>query len=155
MALLRESKSVLKALELAQNAHRGQVDKGGQPYILHPMHVAESLHTEEEQIAGLLHDVVEDTYVTLEDLRAQGFEESVVQAVDCLTHRRGEPRETYLNRIAQNPLAVRVKLADLAHNSDLSRIPHPVQEAYERAARYRREMEYLRAFALVPRNEER
>lgn len=154
MKLLRESKSVVSALELATAAHRGQVDKAGRDYINHPITVAESLNTEEEQTVALLHDVVEDTDITLDDLRGRGFSDSIVAAVDCLTHRSGEPRDTYLRRIAENPLAVTVKLADLTHNSDLSRLANPTEKDLARAARYKREMEYLRSPVSRPSDSE-
>lgn len=143
MKLLRESKSVAAALELATAAHRGQVDKAWCDYINHPITVAEMLGTEEEQTAALLHDVVEDTDITLDDLKKCGFSDSVVAAVDCLTHRSGESRKDYLRRIGENPLAVRVKLADLTHNSDLSRIASPTEKDLARTAKYQREMEWL------------
>lgn len=144
MELLRESKNVVSALELATAAHHGQVDKAGVDYINHPIKVAESLNTEEEQTVALLHDVVEDTEITLDDLRGRGFSDSVVKAVDCLTRRRGEPRDAYLQRIAGNPLAVVVKLADLTHNFDLSRIANPTQKDFARTAKYKKEIAFLR-----------
>ncbi len=143
MKLLLESKEVWKAHQLAIAAHSGQVDKGGSPYINHPVAVAEALETEEEQIVALLHDVVEDTPITLEELLGRGFSRSVVEAVDCLTKREGEAREAYLARIKQNPLATVVKLADLRHNSDLSRIPFPTEKDFARVRKYQKEMEFL------------
>lgn len=145
MRLLLECQSVMKALELATVAHRGQVDKAGCEYINHPITVAEMLNTEEEQTAALLHDVVEDTDITIDKLRECGFSERVVVAVDCLTHRSGESRKDYLRRISENPLAVRVKLADLEHNSDLIRLANPTEKDMARTAKYKREMEWLRA----------
>lgn len=147
---LHNTLSVHAALALAAEAHAGQKDKAGQDYILHPIHVAMSLETEEAQTVALLHDVVEDTPVTLADLRTRGFSEAVLQAVDCLTHREGETRSAYLKRIAANPLAIRVKLADLAHNSDLRRIPAPTERDIARAARYQEEMAQLRRAPLCP-----
>lgn len=145
MKLLLESESVSKALRLAAAAHKGQVDKAGKDYIGHPIAVAESLDTEEEQTAALLHDTVEDTEVTLEGLKAEGFSAAVVRAVECLTQRNGEPREAYLLRVAANPLAIKVKLADLAHNSDLSRLSAPAEKDYARAERYAKEAAFLKA----------
>lgn len=143
MKLLLDSESVAKALRLATEAHRGQVDKAGRDYINHPVAVAERLDTAEAQTAALLHDVVEDTAVTLNDLRSEGFSERVVSAVEHLTHREGEPREDYIARIAENPLAVTVKLADLAHNSDLGRLPEVSEKDLQRVERYKRETELL------------
>ena len=145
MKLLLGSESVSRALRLATAAHNGQVDKAGADYIKHPIAVAEVLDTEEEQTAALLHDTVEDTGVTLDRLRAEGFSSAVVTAVECLTHRNSEPRETYLQRVAENPLAVKVKLADLAHNSDLSRLSAPTEKDYVRAERYAKETAFLKA----------
>ena len=145
MKLLLESESVSKALQLATVAHKGQIDKAGADYIKHPIAVAESLGTEDEQTAALLHDTVEDTEVTLDDLKSEGFSFAVLKAVDCLTRRDHEPRDTYLQRVAEDPLAVKVKLADLAHNSDLSRLSVPTERDYARAKRYAKEMAFLEA----------
>lgn len=145
MKLLLECQSVAAALELATAAHRGQVDKAGCDYVNHPIKVAEMLDTEEEQTAALLHDVVEDTDITLDDLRERGFSDSVVAAVECLTRRSDELRKDYLRRISVNSLAVKVKLADLEHNSDLSRLANPTEKDLARTAKYKREMEWLRA----------
>lgn len=153
MKLLREYQSVTTALELATVAHRGQVDKAGCDYINHPVTVAEMLDTEEQQTVALLHDVVEDTDITLDNLRERGFSASVVAAVDCLTHRSGESRDSYLQRIAENPLAVSVKLADLTHNSDLGRLASPTEKDFARTARYKQEIDYLRSFSAVPQND--
>lgn len=145
MKLLLESENVSKALRLATAAHKGQVDKAGVDYIKHPIAVAEFLDTEDEQTAALLHDTVEDTEVTLENLKAEGFSDTALHAVYCLTHKKDESRETYLQRVAENPLAVKVKLADLAHNSDLSRLPAPTEKDFARAERYAKEIAFLRA----------
>lgn len=144
MKLLLESKTVLQAYQLAKAAHNGQLDKGGNDYINHPVAVAESVSTEEEQIVALLHDIVEDTPMTLENLREQGFSEQVVKAVDCLTKRDGESLKIYLGRVKQNPLARTVKLADLAHNSDLRRIPAPTEKDLSRTRRYQEEIDFLK-----------
>lgn len=144
MKLLLESESVSKALRLATAAHKGQVDKAGQDYIKHPIAVAEQLETAEEQTAALLHDTIEDTYVTIEDLRNEGFSDNVLQAVCALTHEDWEPRDTYLQRVAKNPLAIKVKLADLTHNSDLTRIPAPTARDFARVEKYKKEMQFLK-----------
>lgn len=113
---------VAKAREIAAEAHKGQVDKNGQDYMLHPSRVSTMGKTEEEKIVGLLHDVVEDSTITLEDLSKVGFSEEVVAAVDCLTKREGEEYLPYLNRIKGNALARQVKLYDLADNSSPIRL---------------------------------
>lgn len=111
----------IKAMNLAYNAHHGQFDKGGVPYIFHPIHLAEGMEDEASTCVALLHDTVEDTAVTLEQL-AQGFPKEVVEAVDLLTHREGVDYFDYVRAIKTNPLATKVKLADLAHNCDPKRI---------------------------------
>ena len=144
MRLLEESKIVSKALEIATRAHRGQHDKAGKPYINHPKAVARMLGTEETQTVALLHDVVEDTSVTLDELKEAGFSDDIITAVDSLTHRAGEAREEYIMRVSKNPLATMVKLADLKHNQDLSRIKSPSEQDFKRVARYRGEEVFLK-----------
>ena len=126
-----------KAAKLAEKAHQGQVDKGGQPYILHPGRVMEQCETETEKIVALLHDVMEDTPYTLEDLRQEGFSEEVLEALLCLTHREGEPYMAYIERVCENPLAARVKYADLQDNMDLRRIPEPTERDFARLEKYK------------------
>ena len=109
-----------KAMRIAYKAHHGQLDYNGIPYIFHPIHLAEQMEDEFSCCAALLHDVVEDTEVTLEDLR-KDFPEEVVEAVRLLTHLEGVPNVEYLTAIKANPIALKVKLADNAHNADQSR----------------------------------
>jgi hypothetical protein len=111
-----------KAMAIAYNAHHGQNDKDGVPYIFHPIHVAESMTTEYETIAALLHDVVEDTDITIEDLIDEGFPDDVIEAIRLLTHEKGIGYCEYLESIKTNAIATTVKLADLAHNSDETRL---------------------------------
>lgn len=132
------------AFEIAQRAHKGQKDKAGQPYISHPIRVSESVHTDEEKAVALLHDVIEDSEITLTDLRAHGLPDAVVDAVDCMTKRKGESYESYLWRVKSNLIARVVKIADMEHNSDLSRLPHPSSSDYERLEKYRKGLEFLR-----------
>ena len=110
----------IKAMAIAYDAHHGQFDKAGIPYVFHPLHVAEGMEDEISCCAALLHDVVEDTHVTLEDL-AKDFPEEVVEAVRLLTHDPQEEYLEYVRRIKPNPVAMKVKLADIAHNTDESR----------------------------------
>jgi len=112
-----------KAIRLAAEAHAGQTEKNGSPYILHPLRLMFRMHGELEMAAAVLHDVVEDTDWTLERLGAAGFPPALVDALDCLTHRPGEPYPRYVRRAAANPVARRVKLADLEDNLDLRRLP--------------------------------
>ncbi len=139
-----ESAQVQKAYAIAAAAHAGQVDKAGADYINHPLTVASFVETDEEKIVALLHDVVEDTAVTLRDLRDAGFSEAVVHAVDCVTKRAGEALQDYLLRVKSDPLATSVKLADLRHNSDLSRLAAPTEKDLARAERYRAEIAFLK-----------
>lgn len=127
-----------KALSLATIAHSGQTDKAGKPYILHPIAVAKIVETEEEKTVALLHDVIEDTPVTLGELRENGFPESVVAAVDVLTKRPGVDYGDYIQWVKHNPLALAVKIADMMHNMDLSRIPNPTDKDYARIEKYKR-----------------
>ena len=110
-----------KAMAIAFNAHKEQVDKAGSPYIFHPFHLAEQMATEDEVCVALLHDVAEDTDITLEDLRAQGFHKRIMDALVLLTHDDGVDYMDYIKEIKSNPLAKKVKLADLRHNRNTSR----------------------------------
>ena len=132
-----------KALEIAQKAHEGQVDKAGRPYIEHPIHVAESMETEEEVCAALLHDVIEDTSLTLSDLEKEGFPDEVIKALELLTHDDDVPYLDYVRAIAHNPIAKKVKLADLCHNSDLTRLPTITKHDERRLEKYKQAIEIL------------
>lgn len=109
-----------KAIKLAYQAHDGQLDKAGMPYILHPIHLAEQMDDEISTCVAILHDVVEDTDVTFEDLEKE-FPESVLEPLRYLTHQKGVPYMEYVERILENDIAVKVKLADIDHNMDQSR----------------------------------
>jgi guanosine-3',5'-bis(diphosphate) 3'-pyrophosphohydrolase len=125
-----------RAIEIAAKAHAGQKDKAGTQYILHPLRVMLRVSTPDERIAAVLHDVVEDTSVTLEGLRAEGFSEEVIAAIDALTKRTGETRIDAAKRAATNPIARIVKLADNAENMDLSRIRYPTEKDLQRIGEY-------------------
>ena len=131
------------AILLAARAHRGQVDKAGEPYILHPLRVMLRLKDEADRIAAVLHDVIEDTGITEESLRDQGYSEEVLGALDALTRRQGESYADFIERVAGNPLARRVKLADLADNLDASRLLEITPKDRERLARYQAAWERL------------
>jgi (p)ppGpp synthase/HD superfamily hydrolase len=132
-----------RAIEIAAKAHAGQVDKAGQPYVLHPLRMMLAVTTPEACMAAVLHDVVEDTAVTLDELRAEGFPAAVLEAVEALTKREGEDYEAFIRRVAPNPIAREVKLADLRDNSDLSRIAEPTERDRERIRKYQRAIAYL------------
>jgi len=127
-----------RALVIAAEAHQGALDKGGAPYILHPLRVMHQVTTADEQIIAILHDVVEDTSWTFDALRAEGFSEAIVSAVDALTRREGETYEAFIARGATNPLARRVKLADIEDNMDLRRLGEIGEKDLERLKRYQR-----------------
>jgi len=130
--------TVNDAIALATKAHKGQKDKGGADYISHPLRLMAKMSTEEEKMTAVLHDVVEDTPVTLEYLRSAGYPAAVVEALDLLTHRKGESYADYIGRIKQNPLARKVKIADLEDNMDLARLPSPQQKDLDRVEKYRK-----------------
>lgn len=128
----------VKALKLAYEAHAGQTDKSGVPYVFHPVHLAEQMDDEASTVAALLHDVVEDTDYTFEDLEKMGFPKEALDAVRLLTHEEEVPYFDYVREIKKNPVARKVKLADLAHNSDKSRLPgEPTEKDLERLEKYK------------------
>jgi len=131
--------TIEKALQIAAQAHEGQKDKEGLPYILHPIRVMSRVEGEEAQIVAVLHDVVEDTQVTLDDLHRAGFTEAVLAAVQCVTHRKDEPYADYVVGCKKNPIARQVKLGDLADNCRLDRSilrPQRLQPDLARIHRY-------------------
>ena len=132
-----------KAMILCFRGHRDQVDKSGAPYVFHPFHVAEQMETEETVAVALLHDVIEDTDYTLEDLKAMGFPDSVTGALALMTHDDSVPYLDYVAKLKDNPIARAVKLADLRHNSDLSRLDKVDEKALERVEKYRKAIELL------------
>jgi (p)ppGpp synthase/HD superfamily hydrolase len=111
-----------RAILIAAQAHLGQRDKGGAPYILHPLRMMMRMESEAAMMAAVLHDVVEDSEWTLEQLRGEGFSEEVLQAVDCLTRRDGESYDDFVARAQSNPIARRVKIADLEDNMNVQRL---------------------------------
>ena len=131
------------ALEIAAAAHAGQKDKAGKPYILHPIRVMLSVKTLDEQIAAVLHDTVEDTSVTFEDLADAGFSSDIITAVQALTKMEGESRLEAAQRAVRNTVARQVKLADVADNMDLSRIPSPTSKDHARLEEYKRVRQIL------------
>lgn len=124
------------AMITAAGAHMGQTDKGGQPYILHPVRVMLQCGSLEEKAVALLHDVLEDTALTAADLAGIGFPPEIVEAVVCLTKRRDEEYAAYIERVCKNRLASAVKLADLTDNMDLNRLPGLKQRDFQRLERY-------------------
>lgn len=134
---LRYTPLTKKALALCWAAHKDQLDKSGLPYFIHPLHLAEQMDTEEEICTALLHDVMEDTACTLEDLRQAGFPSAVLRALALLCHDPAVPYLEYVAALRSNPLARKVKLADLAHNSDLARLADIAPADLVRQEKYR------------------
>lgn len=136
-----------KAMKLCFDAHQHQVDKSGMPYVFHPMIVAERMTSELTTVVALLHDVVEDTDYTLEDLRAMGYPEEVISALSLLTHALSVPYMDYVKEIAKNQIAREVKLGDLRHNSDIARLSKVTEKDLARVEKYRKAIEYLESVA--------
>ena len=132
-----------KAMKLCYEAHKDQVDKTGVPYVFHPFHVAEQMKDEATTIVALLHDVVEDTDYTLEDIAAEGFGQEIVEAVALMTHEDEVPYLDYVAKLKDNPIARAVKLADLAHNSDQSRLGEIDDETKQRLEKYQKAISLL------------
>lgn len=127
-----------RAIEIAVHAHRDQTTKDGQPYVLHPITLMMRVDSEVEKIAAVLHDVVEDTQTTLDDLKSEGFSDEVIAVIDLLTHPEELSYDDYIDRLAANPIARKVKLADLGHNMEITRIPDPGPKDFERLEKYHR-----------------
>ena len=132
-----------KALKLCFEAHKDQSDKSGMPYVFHPFHLAEQMDSEETVTVALLHDVVEDTGYTISDLIGMGFPKNVTDALLLLTHDDSVPYLEYVAGIRKNPVAKAVKLADLRHNSDLSRLDLIDEKALARAEKYKKAIALL------------
>ena len=133
------------ALAIARKAHAGQVDKADVDYIQHPLYVASQVKTEQEKAVALLHDVLEDSDITASDLLAYGLSNEVVTAVQTLTKKKGQSYQDYLEKVKSNNLARVVKLADLKHNSDLSRLKSVSDTDRERVEKYKNAIRYLSA----------
>ena len=132
-----------KALKLCFDAHKNQVDKTGMPYVFHPFHIAEQMSDEISTICALLHDVIEDTKYTFNDIRNMGFPQEVIDVLILLTHEDNVPYMEYVEKINENPIARQVKLADLRHNSDLTRLNIIDEKALVRSEKYKKAMELL------------
>ena len=132
-----------KAINVMYQAHQGQMDKGGFPYCFHPYQVAQGMDDEISCTCALLHDVVEDTDLTFEDLAGMGFPAEGIDVLKLLTHREGVPYMDYVRNLADNPVARKVKLSDLHHNSDLSRINEVTEKDLERIGQYKEAIAFL------------
>ncbi len=132
-----------KALKLCFEAHKEQIDKSGMPYVFHPFHLAEQMKTEETTVVALLHDLVEDTDYTIEDLTSMGFSKTITDAIALMTHADDMDYMEYVRKIKNNPIAKTVKLADLKHNSDLTRLDVVDEKALSRKEKYLKAIKLL------------
>lgn len=125
-----------KAIQIAFEAHQRQTDKAGAPYILHLIRVMNAGQTDNEKICGILHDLVEDTKWTFEDLKKEGFSEEIINALECVTKQPNEPYSQFIERIKKNPLAVKVKINDLKDNMDITRLTFITEKDTQRLNKY-------------------
>lgn len=132
-----------RAYALAKKAHLGQKDKGENDYIEHPKAVASMMDTDIEKAVAYLHDVVEDTKISFDDLKKYGFPNQIIEALKALTKQKNESYDVYIDRVIRNPIAKKVKLADMKHNSDITRIKNPSQKDYDRCQKYLDKIQYL------------
>lgn len=131
------------AINLATYLHNGQLDKAGEPYILHPLRTLARTRNRKEQIVALLHDIVEDTYYKIEHLRKHGFSDDIIEAIDYLTRKEGETYNDFIERISENELAAKVKLLDLEDNMDLNRLSTISNADLERTEKYKNAYMFL------------
>lgn len=132
-----------KALKLCFEAHKEQTDKAGLPYVFHPFHIAEQMDDEISTVCALLHDVVEDTDTTFDDLSAMGFPQEVTAVLKLLTHEKSVPYMEYVKKISTNPVATKVKIADLRHNSDVTRLSVLDEDMKKRFEKYKQALAIL------------
>ena len=132
-----------KALKLCFESHKDQYDKSGLPYVFHPFHLAEQMTDEDSTVVALLHDVMEDTDYAIEDLRKLGFPEQVLTALTLMTHDSNVPYLEYVEGLKANPIARTVKLADLRHNSELSRLSVVTDRDLQRVEKYKKAIRLL------------
>ena len=131
------------ALKLCFEAHKDQTDKSGLPYVFHPFHLAEQMPDEKTTVVALLHDVIEDTDYTLDDLKNMGYSDDILSAIVLMTNDDGVPYMEYVALIKKSPIAKMVKLADLRHNSNMSRLDKVTAHDRERTEKYKKAIEFL------------
>ena len=141
-----------KALKIMFDKHKNQVDKAGVPYVFHPFHVAESMPNEDTTCVALLHDTIEDTDLTLEDLKKEGFNDNVLSALSLMTHTDDMDYYDYVARLSLNPISATVKISDLNHNSDISRLTNVDDAAIQRLEKYKVCIEFLKSQLLLLQN---
>ncbi len=132
-----------KAISLASEAHFGQIDKAGQPYILHPLRLMFNFSLESEMIVAILHDVIEDSHFTLNDLKQQGFADEIINAVECLSKKQGENYEDFITRLSSNKLAKKIKIVDIKDNMNLSRLDQVNESDLFRVKKYHKALKLL------------
>lgn len=137
------SDTVKKAINIMYEKHENQIDKGGVPYIFHPWHIAEQMPDEAKTIVALLHDVLEDTDTTKEELKSFGFSDEIIKALELLTHSADEDYFTYIKNLSSNEIARCVKLEDLKHNLDLTRLEKVTEKDLKRQQKYQECIRYL------------
>ena len=135
-----------KAEIIARKAHAGQVDKAGEEYFNHPKRVADNFYEDDKVIVALLHDVIEDTDITLDYLKKEGFSDAVLAALDAITKREGESYDQFIQRVKDNPIALKVKMADLRDNMNTLRLPVLTEKDLQRIAKYHKAYKYLEQF---------
>ena len=146
------TKKKKKALKMCFEQHKNQVDKAGMAYVFHPFHVAEQMNDEDTTIVALLHDVVEDTEITLDDLKSYGFSDEVIEALSLLTHDNKVTYSDYIKKVATNDIARAVKKADLMHNSDLNRLENITEKDIKRVEKYKKSLDYLEYYEKYLKN---
>lgn len=133
-----------KAMKLAYNKHHHQFDKAGYPYFAHVLHIAERMNTEEETIAALLHNILEDTEVSQKEIEDLGFNQDIIEAIKLLTHKNYIPYMEYIENLKSNDLARKIKIQDLKHNLDTSRIDSNITDLdLKRIEKYNKALKYL------------
>lgn len=142
--------SLEKAISIALQAHKGQIQRNGEPYILHPLYVMQQVDGEVMRTAAILHDVIEDSAYSLEDLEKEGFSEEVLRLVDALTRRRDESYEDYIMRVSKTPEAIPIKMADLKHNMDALRLVEFSNRDGDRMKRYHNAYRTLEKYRRSP-----
>lgn len=125
-----------KAINIAATAHADQLDKAGQPYILHPLRLMLQFNTESARIVAIMHDVIEDSHYTFTDLKKAGFSDAIITAIDCLTKRNHEDYHDFIERVSQNEIATKVKIADIKDNLDITRLTELSEQDLQRIKKY-------------------
>lgn len=132
-----------KAIKLMFDKQKNEIDKGGMPYVFHPFHLAEQMESEDEVVVALLHDIIEDTDVTIKELTKMGFTKQETDAISIMTHNKNDSYEKYIKKISTNKLATKVKIADLKHNLDITRLNEIKTKDLEKIEKYKKSLRYL------------